>query len=160
MASHLKTNGRFRSALHNLPEASRAEIARGLDRTALSMQRSAVARAPVDTGRLRKALASKVAIGKRRKGLEVEFGLRTQALRRKAFYASFVEWGRRGYSAGAIRLSGVGREALGRYRKVSVRVAPQPPRPFFVPAVEANIGLWRREMRAALKRALARVSRV
>lgn len=159
MASRFVTNGRFRAALRNLPEAARREIAQSLEQVARRMQVDAVVRAPMRTGRLRRALAAKAAIGKRRKGLEVTFGLRTRGLQKRAFYAPFVEHGTRAYEAGSHRLRGVNRQNEAKYRRMNRRVPARPARPFFRPAVEANIPLWRREMRSALKRALARARR-
>lgn len=159
MASHLKTTGRFRSALRHLPEAARAEVASGLDDSIRAVQSNAIARAPVDTGRLRRALAAKSALGKKRRGLQVEYGLRTKALQKKAFYAPFVEYGTRAYEQNAFRVRGAGRDRLGIYRKMKVRVPARPARPFFRPAVEAAIPVWRRNMRLALKRAVARAAR-
>jgi len=157
MASRLVSNGRFRSALRHLPEVSRAEIASGLDRTARAIQSTAIALAPLDTGRLRRALAAKGAIGRRRKGLEVEFGFRTKSLQKKAFYAPFVEFGTKAYAKGDFRFRGV--SDGGRYRKMRVAVPARRAQPFFRPAVAANMNLWRREMRAALQRALRRAAR-
>lgn len=154
MASHLKTSGKYRRALRALPEASRSEVVRGLDSSIRTIQTLAVGFAPVWKGKLRRALASRGAIGKRRRGLEVEFGLRTKTLQRKAFYAPFVEWGRKAYRVGDMRLRTVGRDGLGKYRKMNRQVAAAPAQPFFRPAVEAGIPVWRRNMRAALARAV------
>jgi hypothetical protein len=154
MASHLKTSGKYRRALRALPDASRQEVVRGLDDSIRTVQRLAVGFAPVWKGKLRRALASRGAIGRRRRGLEVEFGLRTKALKRKALYAPFVEWGRKAYAVGSLRLIKVGRDGLGRYRKMNRRVAAAPAQPFLRPATELVIPIWRRNMRAALRRAV------
>jgi HK97 gp10 family phage protein len=154
MASHLKTNGKYRRALRALPKAAQSEVSRGLEDSVRTIQRFAVGFAPVWKGKLRRALASRGAIGKRKRGLEVEFGLRTKALQRKAFYAPFVEWGRKAYEVGGLRLRTVTREGLGKYRKMHRRVAAAPAQPFLRPAIQAGIPIWRRNMRAALKRAV------
>ena len=106
-----------------------------------------------------RSLASRAAIGKKNKGLQVEFGLRTKSLQKKAFYAPFVEYGTRAHEQNSFRVRGADRNRLGIYRKMKVKVPARPPRPFLRPAIQANIPLWRRNMRQALTRAVARAAR-
>lgn len=148
------------SKLRALPPAARAEIVRALDDSIRHIQATAVTLAPMRTGTLRRALSAPQAIGRRKQGLEVEFGLRTKSLQRRAFYAPFVEYGTRGYSTGGIRLRGVTREGLGRYRKIKRNIPARPAQPFLRPAIRINIPFWQRAVRGALQRALRQLPRV
>lgn len=159
MASHLHTTGAWKRAVAKLPKTSEYELVIALERSIRQVQRTAVTLAPKDTGRLRLALMAPGAVGKSKRGMRVEFGLRTKALQRRAFYAPFVEYGTKAYQAGGYRLRGVGRNGLGRYRKVRVNVPARPAQPFLRPALRINIPFWQREIRAALRRALAEVAR-
>lgn len=169
MASRLQTNGRYRRALRNLPEAAKREIAAGLGRTAAVMQANTVARVPVGhwphpkkrgtrPGNLRRVFARKSAIGSRRGGLEVHYGLRTKGLKRRAFYGHFVEGGTRAYSRGDIRFKGSGKHGLGLYRKMASRVPARAPRPFFAPAYRMTVPVWRRNMQRALRLAVVQAA--
>jgi HK97 gp10 family phage protein len=159
MSSHLRTSGKFSRTLRHLPEASRYELVIALEQSIRAVQRTAVTLAPVYTGRLRGALTAQSAIGRSRKGLQVEFGLRTKALQKRAFYAPFVEYGTQAYSQGAFRFRGQGRNGLGRYRKIKVNIPARPAQPFLRPAIRINIPFWQKQVRAALRRALDKVSR-
>lgn len=159
MASRIVGGAKFRRALKRLPADCRDEVAEALDTSIKLVQQTAAALAPVDTGVLRAALLSRRAVGKRDKGLRVEFGLRTKALQRKAFYAPFVEYGTKGYTAGSWRTSG--KDQLGRqkYKRVRKQVAARPARPFMRPALDLNLPKVRRLVNGAVRSAIRRAGR-
>ena len=92
---------------------------------ALILQQEVVARAPVKTGNLRDTFASAEAIAPLRKPGLYRFGLITPALRKRAFYAKYVEFGTKG-NLGAKPKKGAKR-----------KIGPHPAHPFFRPGVEA-----------------------
>lgn len=159
MASYIEGGVKFRRALKRLPEHARVEVSNGLDVSARQMQATAVALVPADTGNLKRLLASPSAIGKREKGLRVEFGFRTRSLARKGWYAHFVEYGTKGYSAGQFRFRGQSRAGLGRYRRVARNVPAQPARPFLRPAFDLNLPGHKRRMKEAVRRAVRKAAR-
>ena len=158
MASFMTRKGRYTSPIRKMSETTRVELAKALDESIRIVQATAINLAPTRTGRLRKALASPSAIGRRKGGTEVEFGLRTKALQKKAFYAPFVEYGTKAYSAGGLRFRGTTAAGTGRYRKVKRNIPARPARPFLRPAIKLTIPFWRKAVSAALRRALNKVS--
>lgn len=156
MASRIVGGAKFRRALKRLPAEARREVTVALDQSIRLIQDTAVALAPVHTGKLRRALQSKGAIGWRDKQLRVEFGFRTKTLQRKAFYAPFVEYGTKGYSPGDKRISGRTKGGKVAFKVMKSHVAAQPARPFMRPALDMNLAKIRRIMNAAVKRAIAK----
>lgn len=159
MASRIVGGAKFRRAMKRLPEDARSEITQALDQGIRMVQATAIALAPVRTGNLRKALASRQAIGKRDKGLRVEFGFRTKAIQRKAFYAPFIEYGTKGYNPGDRRSSGRDKRGRQQFKKVKRFVPARPARPFLRPALDLNLPAIRRIVNAAVRRAVARAGR-
>lgn len=127
---------KLRQKLKKAPETIRAGVAAAIEESIKDVQRRAVALAPVDTGNLRDTLASKQAIGIKDKGMRAEFGLRTKSIRKRAYYAHFVEFGTKGYKAGDKRLSGKTAKGKDRYQRVSTDVPARPAQPFMRPAFE------------------------
>lgn len=146
---------RIRRILKALPIEGRREIAEALDKSIRMVQASAVAFAPSDTGNLKRTLAMKGAIGKRDGGLRVEFGLRTRRLQKKAFYASFVEFGTKGYRAGSVRVSGrKGKNGAAYFKGVDKDIPARPAQPFLRPAFDANYVTIRRIVNQSVKSAI------
>lgn len=143
----------LRKKLKKAPETIRAGVAKALDESILDVQRRAVALAPVDTGNLRATLGSKQAIGRAEKGMRVEFGLRTKTLKKRAYYALFVEYGTKGYEPGEKRSSGTDAKGKARWQKVNKRVAPRPAQPFLRPALDQARPGIRMRIRKALGQA-------
>ncbi|MEL6375053.1 MAG: HK97 gp10 family phage protein [Pseudomonadota bacterium] len=158
-SSFLEGGAKFRRALKRLPEHARKEVADDLMVSARDVQVIAISLVPMRTGNLATLLASPRAIGKREKGMRVEFGFRTAALRRDGWYAHFVEHGTKGYSAGDVRLSGVSRSGLGRYKKVNRDVPARPAQPFIRPAFQLLLPRHKARMKAAVRRAVKKASR-
>lgn len=161
MASRIEGGAKFRRALKRMPIEARSEVTEALDQSIRIVQATAIALVPVMTGNLRRALASKGAIGKRDKGLRVEFGLRTKALQKKAFYAPFVEFGTKGYSPGQVRTYKLKGSKTGMVHKKRMHksVPARPARPFLRPALDTNIPTIRRLVNSALRRAIVKASR-
>lgn len=158
MASRVVGGPRFRRAMKRLEPAARAEITQALDQCVRMIQTTAIALVPVRTGNLRRALSSPQAIGRRDKGLRVEFGFRTKSIQRKAFYAPFVEYGTKGYNPGDRRVSGRDKRGRQQFKKVKRFVPARPARPFMRPALDLNLPAIRRTLNAAVRRAIARAS--
>lgn len=164
MASYLDGGNNYRLMLRRMPQAVRAEVTRGLETSVRRMQATAVALAPKMTGNMARQLLSARAIGWRENGQRVEFGFRTRAIAKKAFYAHFVHEGTRGYRAGDYRFKGIkkGNRKTGEQGgSIYVRIKRSyiPPRaanPFLRRALEINIPLHRRDMNEALRRAVRR----
>jgi HK97 gp10 family phage protein len=146
---------RIRRILRAMPQEGRKEIADALDRGIRMVQATAVALAPSDTGNLKRTLAMKGAIGKREGGLRVEFGLRTRRLQKKAYYASFVEFGTKGYRAGSVRVSGrKGKNGRAFFKGVDNDIPARPAQPFLRPAFDANYVAIRRIVNGAVRSAI------
>ncbi len=155
MSSRLEGGHRIRKILRHLPADARKEVSAALEEGIKIVQATAVALAPEDTGNLKRALASKGALGKRENGMRVEFGLRTRRLQKKAFYAPFVEFGTKGYEAGSVRVSGrKGRNGAAYFKGVDKSVPARPARPFLRPALDTNLPRIRRIINTAVRNAI------
>ena len=159
MASHVVGGMMLRNALRRLPADVRAEVAVALRESIELVQQTAIALAPRRTGQLHDALADPRAIGVRDKGMEVEFGFRTKAIQKKAFYAPFVEFGTKGYSPGDYRKSGVDRHGRQLYKRIKRNIPPRPARPFMRPALDLQIPAIRIKMDRAVRTAMKRYAR-
>lgn len=159
MTSRYVGGSRLRRALKELPEEVTKDLVATLDFGIRSIQATAINRAPYRTGNLRKALAQPSAIGKRDKGLWVEFGFRTKQIQKMAFYAPFVEFGTKGYNAGDERLSGVDRHGRPRYKRIRRFIPARPAQPFMRPAFDIQMPIIRKMVARELRNAVARASR-
>lgn len=146
---------KLRQKLKRAPETIRAGVARAIEESIKDVQRRAVALAPVDTGNLRDTLASKQAIGFKEKGMRAEFGLRTKATRKRAYYAHFVEFGTKGYKAGDLRNNKTSAKGKKYYTKVKKDVPARPAQPFMRPAFDAA----RPGIRLRIRKALGEAAR-
>ncbi len=156
MVSRVLGGARVRRALKRLPAEIRGDVAKALKLSVAAVQATAIRLAPVDTGNLREALADPRAIGIRDAGMRVEFGFRTKAIQRKAFYAPFVEFGTKGYQAGDHRRSGTDRHGRQLYKRVRRFVPARPAQPFMRPALDMNLPTIRRLINHEVRRAVAR----
>lgn len=155
MASRITGGAVFRRTLKRLPATSRQEVAKALDQAIRMVQATAVTLVPVMTGRLRGSMLKPSAIGKREHGMRVEFGFRTKALQRMAFYAPFVEYGTKAYRPGQYRLSGRNKAGTrANFKKIKRVVPARPARPFIRPALDINMPAIRRLTNAAVRRAI------
>jgi len=127
---------KLRQKLKRAPETIRAGVAAAIEESIKDVQRRAVALAPVDTGNLRDTLASKQAVGIKDKGMRAEFGLRTKSVRKRAYYAHFIEFGTKGYKAGDLRHNKTSAKGRKYYTKVKSDVPARPAQPFMRPAFE------------------------
>lgn len=127
---------KLRQKLKRAPEAIRAGVAKAIEESIKDVQRRAVALVPVRTGNLRNAIASKQAIGIREKGMRAEFGLRTKAMRKRAFYAPMVEFGTKGYKAGDKRVNKTSLTGKQYFTTVKKDAPARPAQPFMWPAFE------------------------
>lgn len=159
MASRIEGGARVRRMLKKFPVDARLEVAAALDASVRLVQATAITLAPVDTGNLRRQLAAKGAIGKRDRGLRVEFGLRTKSLQKKAFYAPFVEYGTKGYAPGQTRTYKDSKTGRVKKKKMRSHVPARPARPFLSPALDANVPTIRRLVNAAVRRAVRKAGR-
>ena len=159
MASKLVGGQKMTAVLRRLPATVQQEVATGIDRSIRRVQRTPIMLVPKRTSNLAKVLAAKAAIGKRKKGLEAEFGFRTKRLAKKGWYAHFVEYGTKGYTPGQARFSGFGKRGP-RYRIVRKPVPARPAQPFLRPALEMNRRGHTIEMRESLRRAVRKARRV
>ena len=142
--------------LRKLPEAAQREVKEALREGAELVQRDAVAMVPVKTGNLRKILSSPRAVRIRKGGLQVVFGITGAKAGRDGFYARFVEFGTKGYSAGQRRRSGADKGGKVKYQRMKRSVPARPARPFMRPAFFKNRLAIRERIRAAVRRALQR----
>lgn len=160
MASRIVGGPKTRRMLKRFPAEAKTEVVKALDEAIRLVQASAVAGAPSRSGTMRGALASPTALGRRDQGLRVEFGLRTKALRRKAFYAPFVEFGAKGWSRETKPANRRGRKGQLISRAWPGRTIPtRSPRPFLGPALDRNLPRIRERVNAAVRTAILTVRR-
>jgi HK97 gp10 family phage protein len=129
-------------------------VAEASEQAAKLVQAEVVARVPVRTGRLRDFFASAEALGRLRKDTAWRFGLITAALREKAHYALFVEYGTKGYDPGETRVTRVSRDGKIRTKKVRRRIPARRAQPFFRPGIEAARAKVRSLIADAVNKAL------
>lgn len=117
--------------LERLPRDLEIELAAAMFANAKQMQVECVALVPVDSGNLRDTLARPEALltEKREFGPYVQFGLRTKQLRKRGWYALFVENGTKGYTKGDKRRAGIRKGGQAKWHFVS-RTKPQNPQRF------------------------------
>lgn len=151
---YVRGTGRLTRKLRALPERAQREVKAALHSGAIAVQRDAVAMVPVRTGNLKNLLARNGAIRLRKKGLQVVFGITGAKAGRDGFYARFVEYGTKGYTAGQRRRSGTDSRGRVQTRKVKRNVPPRAARPFMRPAFYKNLPLIKRRLRIAVRRAL------
>jgi len=145
--SQVKRAGKLRRKRKRFPDEVTEGIKAELEEGVKLIQREAVRRVPVDSGDLKKLLASGQAVGKRDKGLSWQFGLRTGKLKREGFYALFVEFGTKGFT---------GTDSRGR----SLNIPPQPAQPFMRPAFNKYRRALRGRIDKRVEEALDRIARL
>ncbi len=151
MPSKVEGAERIARALEAVEKAARPEVERALHEGLRIVQRRAQALVPVRTGRLRRALGARNAIGRvTAKGLKFSFGLRTRALMKRAPYAAIVEFGRAPQVAG----QPIVRDGK-RTRTVAARtVGYQRPQPYLRPAFLSSRAEITRLVAEAIRRAV------
>jgi HK97 gp10 family phage protein len=125
---------RINETRHGLVESLEAMV----DAEVRTMQATAVDLVPKHTGNLSQLLARDDAIDKTHEGNGIvtwRFGFLTEEAREKGWYWPFVEYGTKGYTAGAQRIAGTDRRGRLRYRKVKRDVPPHKATPFMRPAL-------------------------
>lgn len=147
---YVKVN-RVRRFMRRFPEEVRAPIRRVVANTTERILEDAWANVPKQTGDLAQSLSMRVS----RDGLTAEVGQIKKRAQRKAFYGSFVEFGTKGYSKGATR-RGRSSKTTKIIRKT---VKAQRARPFLYPAAEKAVGLYKRDMRDAIKQTMEMITR-
>lgn len=127
------------------------------------MQEQIVSRVPVRRGNLRSYLsaAEAVAFKQGASGLTATVGFLTPAAKKKTFYAFFVEYGTKGYTAGESRRAGKAKNGRQRFQKLKRSVPARPARPFFRPALAATSQYLKAQrglahLRAALEAGLSK----
>lgn len=111
-------------------------LAEAIEACAREFQADLVATCPVSEGDLRQALSSPdaVRVKRGRDGVTIEVGLITPEQKKLAFYAFFVEFGTKGYSAGQRRFSGKTKRGQARFTRIKRDIPARPAHPFFRPA--------------------------
>lgn len=127
------------------------------------LQQQIVSRVPVNTGNLRQHLGAEDAVAFKQSagGLTATVGFLTPEAKKKSFYAFFLEYGTKGYTAGETRKAGKTKAGKQRFQKVKRGVPPRPARPFFRPAVAATSQYLKAQrglvhLRAALEAGLSK----
>lgn len=146
--SYVKVD-RVRRFLRRLPEDVRAPISDVIKKTSDAILLDAQTSVPQKTGTLKRALSAKQS----RDGMTVQIGIRGKRAQRKAFYAAFVEFGTRGYSAGETRRTRNSKTT----KKISRRVPARRARPFLYPAVDKNVSAFQKDMADAMSKTINKI---
>jgi hypothetical protein len=128
----------FLAEIRNSATAASKDLARQIVE---DIQAEAVARVPRRTGNLAQVLASPEMIIERNRGgfpaSIVYVYAFTPATYRRGYYAYFVEYGTKGYSAGERRRAGKTATGYQKWKKVRRNIPAHPAQPFLRPAVRA-----------------------
>jgi hypothetical protein len=143
--SHLKGAQSLNRKLARMEPEVVSELVEENERAIRLVQRFVVRNVPVRTGKAKRLLSTKSAIGKKRKGLVWEFGLRTKRLVKELFYLQFSEFGTKGGVVKGGPFAGA-------------RIPPQPARPVFRVVLKRLGRRIRKRRQKALSNVLRRVA--